>query len=105
MDYSLGNDYTGSLLGLNKFVDISGLKQNWVFGKVLGTNADIEMKIYSEPSLFGIKEGRISKLFIKDGFELLANYDRGWDVAPKTDFIALMISQMVGELVWPSWTM
>ena len=40
-------------------------------------------KVYDEPSVYGINEGRISKLQIKiDGVEVAA-YDRGWDLEPE----------------------
>ena len=38
------------------------------------------VKHYEEGSLFGIDGGRISKLMIKRGGEIVCNYDRGWDV-------------------------
>lgn len=38
------------------------------------------MKQFDEGSQFGIDGGRISKLMIKRGGEIVCNYDRGWDV-------------------------
>lgn len=38
------------------------------------------VKHYEEGSQFGIDGGRISKLMIKRGGEIVCNYDRGWDV-------------------------
>jgi hypothetical protein len=41
----------------------------------------IQAKIFDNPSMYGINEGRISKLWVreeKSGKELL-NYERGWD--------------------------
>lgn len=54
------------------------------------------IKVYDEPSEFGVDEGRISKLTIKVDGEITANYDRGWDVKPKdkatqTAFEVLML--------------
>ena len=42
-------------------------------------------KLFDEPSEYGIKEGRVSKLTIKmnDG-TVIVNFDRGWDIRPKT---------------------
>lgn len=40
------------------------------------------MKVYEEPSQFGIDEGRISKLTLKLNSEVVCNYDRGWDMEP-----------------------
>ena len=39
-------------------------------------------KVYDEPSEFGIEEGRISKLEVRNEGKLIINYDRGWDVKP-----------------------
>ena len=38
------------------------------------------VKVYEEPGEYGICGGRISKLMIKIGNEIVCNYDRGWDV-------------------------
>lgn len=41
---------------------------------------------FEEPSEeYGIDGGRISKLSINKGKQLLCNYDRGWDVEPKEE--------------------
>lgn len=32
--------------------------------------------------MYGIEGGRISKLMIKRGGEIVCNYDRGWDIKP-----------------------
>lgn len=52
----------------------------WSEGKIDGY--DFCVKHFEEGSIFGIDEGRISKLNIrKDGIDL-CDYDRGWDVEP-----------------------
>jgi hypothetical protein len=40
------------------------------------------MKVYDEPSEFGINGGKVSKLMLKRGGKIVCNYDRGWDVKP-----------------------
>ena len=41
-------------------------------------------KVYEEGSIYGIDEGRISKLEIRDSKNnVVVNYDRGWDLEPK----------------------
>ena len=40
------------------------------------------IKVFDEPSPFGIEEGRISKLMLKRKGEVVCNYDRGWDIKP-----------------------
>lgn len=55
-------------------------EKNWT----KGTYGDFTFSIkhFDEGSVFGIDEGRISKLEIRKGSKILANYDRGWDVEP-----------------------
>lgn len=61
---------------------------NWKIGKVEvnGKVYKYGIKHFDEPSKYGIKQGRISKLFLEnsDG-KLVVNYDRGWDIKPKKD--------------------
>lgn len=40
------------------------------------------VKYFEEGSQYGIDGGRISKLMIKRGGEIVCNYDRGWDMQP-----------------------
>jgi len=40
------------------------------------------IKVYEEGSQFGINGGKISKLMLKLDGEIIANYDRGWDIEP-----------------------
>ena len=42
------------------------------------------MKVFEEPSEYGINQGRISKLTLKNDNKVIANYDRGWDIMPTT---------------------
>ena len=42
------------------------------------------IKVYDKPSKFGINNGKISKLQLKQNDEIVANYDRGWDIHPTT---------------------
>ena len=52
----------------------------WTTGKLDGY--DYQIKHFSEGSIYGINEGRISKIHIfKDG-RTVVNYDRGWDIEP-----------------------
>lgn len=55
----------------------------WKQGNVLG--CEYWVKQYGEPSVYGINEGKISKLSVKrDGREIIS-YERGWDLEPQTD--------------------
>ncbi len=67
------------------------LQDNWVNGLV-GKNYEFEAKLFDTGSMFGINNGRVSKLSIRelcrsnttnswfDG--VIVNYDRGWDIEP-----------------------
>lgn len=59
----------------------------WVKGKVdfNGDEYDYQAKVFDDPSLYGIEEGRVSKLKIdnEDGF-CIARYDRRWEVSPES---------------------
>lgn len=48
-------------------------------------NYTFEAKVYEQGSQFGINQGRISKLQIKDDDKVVAHYDRGWDIRPKLE--------------------
>ena len=43
------------------------------------------MKAYDEPSEYGIENGKISKLMLKQNGKIVYNFDRGLDVPPKTE--------------------
>ena len=42
-------------------------------------------KVFAEGSHFGIDGGKISKLEIRIGNEILCSYDRGWDIEPSEE--------------------
>ena len=48
-----------------------------------------QAKVYDMPSEYGIEGGRISKLQLRSGSrrdgEIVASYDRGWNIKPKTE--------------------
>ena len=57
---------------------------NWTSGHIGPFR--FEVKHFDEPSVFGINEGRISKLWLKpkDGSQIAAAYERGWNKRPET---------------------
>lgn len=61
---------------------------NWVSGLVNDGEFYFESKLFDEDSIWGINDGRVSKLSISigdrwKGFEnCIVNYDRGWDIEP-----------------------
>ena len=54
--------------------------------EVNGKKYRVQMVRFDEPSIYGIRKGRISKLWVRgeDG-TVVINYDRGWDILPATD--------------------
>lgn len=56
---------------------------------ISGENEELrwQIKRFDVGSQFGINNGRISVLWIqrKSNMETVANYDRGWDIEPKSD--------------------
>ena len=54
----------------------------WKEGSILigGKGYRYWVKQFDEGSQYGIDGGRISKLMIKRGGEIVCNYDRGWDI-------------------------
>ena len=63
-----------------------GWADNYASGTVDvgGNRYYYEVKVFEEPSQFGIDKGNISKLYVKrlnDG-DVVAHYDRGWDMEP-----------------------
>ena len=75
---------------MNIEIDILGTEDalnTWTLGNatVSGKTYKIQMVRFDEPSQYGIRQGCISKLWIAEtGHEPVINFDRGWDVRPKT---------------------
>ena len=70
---------------VNESKDIQILREpdgNWIHFHVnhAGKQYECGAKIFSEPSDFGISNGRISKLAIQRNGNLVFNYDRGHDL-------------------------
>lgn len=87
-------DKISHIESLNKPFPYKG--HNWFEGEIGGYT--VYAKVYPEPSQYGIENGRISKLTITDGDgNTIANYDRGWDVAPKEEYKDLY-DNVVGSL-------
>ena len=70
----------------------------WYKGMIGGYT--FEAAVYDEPSVYGINEGRISKLMVWDETKrqqyrnifsaAIMNYDRGWDIEPQKRHKALI---------------
>lgn len=59
----------------------------WSKGSLVieGSTVNYWVKHYEEPSEYGIKNGRVSKLSIEIAGKIVCDYDRGWNTKPKTD--------------------
>ncbi len=53
------------------------------------------VKAYDEGSAYGINEGKISKLQITIDGEMVASYDRGWNIEPAEDDEATQIAYCI----------
>jgi len=66
-------------------------ESNWVDGVVSTDNQEYKFsaKLFDVGSNYGINDGRVSKLSIRlqdtTWDKSIVNYDRGWDIEPKTD--------------------
>ena len=58
----------------------------WTKGtiKVDGVEINYFIKHFEKGSMYGIDDGRISKLELRADGIIIANYDRGWDIEPVT---------------------
>lgn len=68
--------------------------RGWVLGRIVVRNADYQYsssydfgaKVYDTPSKYGINEGRVSKLYVKDINSYIPTevigYDREWYLEP-----------------------
>jgi len=95
-----GNDDTGDLIRLAASVTITRVEGNWVTFTHGGLRG--ELKVYSEPSVFGIKNGRVSKLLVRSADErdldAIISYDRGWDRKPESPEHRALLNMIVKAL-------
>lgn len=57
-----------------------------------------DAKHFDEPSEYGIEGGRISKLGIRKGREVVLNYDQGWVIEPETEGAQLALLAICQKL-------
>lgn len=62
-----------------------------------GNRYEADMLAFDEPSIYGIDNGRISKLFVRDanGKAVIA-YDRDWEIEPATAEAKSLLALIVG---------
>ncbi len=71
-------------------IKVTGTKQAlnlWTLAEATadGKTCKIYMVRFDEPSQYGIRRGRISKLDVVADGDAVINYDRGWVNRPKTE--------------------
>ena len=63
--------------------------------EIEGIKVHYEVKHFDEGSVFGIDEGRISKLWCMAENEIILHYERGWDVKPQTELAEKVLEILV----------
>lgn len=71
----------------------------WLNGNLTVDGIEYEywIKVYEEPSSFGINNGRISKLSLYRGKVEVASYDRGWDRRAKDPTDKKALKQILND--------
>ena len=71
----------------------------WKEGSIKAGSSVIHywVKCFEEGSQYGIEKGRISKLMLKRDGEIIANYDRGWDIEPLDSDAEIALAIMMKE--------
>lgn len=75
-------------------------RTNWISGSIYHMEAySFEAKLYNEGSQYGIDNGRVSKLTIKDlSDNIIVNYDRSWDIEPSDTNEEYLLDELVDYL-------
>lgn len=85
--------------GPNKMIKVLRHDGAWTIARAKVENRffEINVKHFEEPSLFGIRSGRVSKLWIREEGKIEADvsYDRGWDVRPKTKAATVIVNEIL----------
>ena len=85
--------------GPNKLIKVLRHDGAWTIARAKVENRffEINVKHFEEPSRFGIKNGRVSKLWIREEGKTEADvsYDRGWDVRPKTKSAKAVLNEIL----------
>lgn len=69
---------------------------NWINGTI--NDYEFQAKHFDCGSMFGIDEGRTSKLIVMKDGDCVVNYDRGWDIEPNTVDQIEMCNELVNYL-------
>lgn len=63
-----------------------------------GVNIAWHAKVFDEGSIFGINEGRISKLSARINYDWIFNYDRDWDIKPQGTIAKKALKMLVKNI-------
>jgi len=76
---------------------IKGVKIMWKNGiiEIEGNKVEYFAKIFDEGSIFGINNGRISKLTLEINGKMVLNYDRGWDIKAKNSIARKALNKIL----------
>lgn len=71
----------------------------WEKGIIKIERAEVKycIKVYEEPSIYGIDKGKISKLSLSIHGKCVANYDRGWDVKPTCETAIRALEKILSD--------
>ncbi|GHU58590.1 hypothetical protein FACS1894133_3630 [Clostridia bacterium] len=96
------------VIAMSKQTDADTIKVNitkddrrinsWVIGEVKGiakSEIRFNAKVFDEGSVYGINNGRVSKLDIRIDGKIAVNYDRGWDVKPQTPEVTTIYKRVM----------
>lgn len=65
--------------------------------QVNGSKLNYTIKYFDEPSEFGIGEGRISKLEIRNDGHVVCGYDRGWYDVPASPTAKAALQMLIAK--------
>lgn len=93
-------------MALKNFKTVKGATKwpntNWIAGsyEYRGFEFYFEAKGFPEPSIWGINDGYISKLYVKNTItnKCVFNYDRGYDVGNEKSHSKGMLKDLLEEL-------
>ena len=89
---------SGTIEGPHKFIEVLQHVGAWTSAQTVidGVTYYISIKHFEQPSKYGIRNGRISKLFIKrDGEYPIVSYDRGWEYRPKSEVTKKIYKEII----------
>ena len=74
---------------------------SWIKGNVAGYQFDcLVFLAHADYPDYELESSRISKLWLKkiDGEEPMANFDRGWDIRPRTKYVGKIVDFLAANL-------